>query len=106
MSGPQDTLTFAREIGQRLSAISDQVRPTLVAEVNDIIAQADSDTQRIEHCLDALLEYAFDDKILVLFKQLCRYYWHLDPTATAQQIGFYREMWDSADVGADDSAER
>ncbi len=49
----------------------------------------------IEHTLDALCEVAFDDEILVIFKKLCRYYYDIDPQATANQIHFYREMLDN-----------
>ena len=53
------------------------------------------DINAIEHTLDALCEVAFDDEVLFLFKKLCRYYYNIDPQATAEQIQFYREMWDS-----------
>ena len=31
---------------------------------------------------------------LALFKTLCRYYWDIDPSATAAYVHAYREMWD------------
>ena len=97
-SDQQDTTVLAREIGQRLRELAAQARPVLTNEVGDIIAQADRDIQRIERCLDGLLEYCYDDRMLSLFKQLCRYYYLLNPAATAQYVHFYREMWDSSDA--------
>jgi len=67
-------------------------------EVERIIKTKDQDKNTIEHTLDALLEVAFDDNILLLLKKLCRYYYTIDPQATAECIFCYRDMWDSDDV--------
>jgi len=64
-------------------------------EVERIINSNSRDKNAIEHTLDALCEVAFDNEVLLLFKKLCRYYYTIDPMATAQQIQFYREMWDN-----------
>ncbi|MCK5156812.1 MAG: hypothetical protein KAQ69_10295 [Spirochaetales bacterium] len=67
-------------------------------EVERIIMTNDQDKNTIEHTLDTLLEVAFDDNILLLLKKLCRYYYTIDPQATAEYIFCYRDMWDSDDV--------
>ena len=36
----------------------------------------------------------------MLFKKLCRYYWDIDPIATAGHINAYRDMWDSDEIEA------
>jgi hypothetical protein len=64
-------------------------------EVERIINSDSRDKNAIEHTIDALCEVAFDNEVLFLFKKLCRYYYTIDPVATAQQIQFYREMWDN-----------
>jgi len=64
-------------------------------EVERIINSNSRDKNAIEHTLDALCEVAFDNEVLLLFKKLCRYYYTIDPMDTAQQIQFYREMWDN-----------
>jgi hypothetical protein len=62
----------------------------------ELLIQSNSiDKKEIEHTLDALCEVAFDNEVLLLFKKLCRYYYNIDPDATANQILFYREMWDN-----------
>jgi hypothetical protein len=33
--------------------------------------------------------------MLLLYKKLCRYYWKINPQATADYINYYREMWDN-----------
>lgn len=64
-------------------------------EVDDIILMRSRDVDRIEHTLDGLLSFCGDDQALALFKRLCRYYWDIDPEATARQVLAYREWFDS-----------
>ena len=51
-----------------------------------------------EHLLDRLLDCACIPEGLALFRSLCRYYYYLNPAATADYIGAYREMWDNDDT--------
>jgi hypothetical protein len=64
-------------------------------EVDAIIATHSGDQQRIEHTLDWMLDFCSDEHMLIIFKKLCRYYWSINPQATASYINIYREMWDS-----------
>ncbi len=64
-------------------------------EAENIIISESKDIDRIEHTLDALSEVAFNKEVLKVFKRLCRYYYCIDPLATAKHINFYREMWDN-----------
>jgi hypothetical protein len=64
-------------------------------EAEKIIISESKDIDRIEHTLDALCEVAFDDEVLKVFKSLCRYYYSIDPLATAEHVNIYREMWDN-----------
>ena len=64
-----------------------------VPEVKSIVDGNSKDIRRIEHALDTLLDVAFDDDILMLFKKLCRHYYYIDPQATANYIYGYRDMW-------------
>jgi hypothetical protein len=41
-----------------------------------------------------MLDFCFDDEMLVFYKKLCRYYIDIDPDATASYVHAYREMWD------------
>lgn len=63
--------------------------------VENIINCKSKDTKQIELILTYMLDFCFDDKMLVLFKKLCRYYYFIDPEATSFYINYYREMWDS-----------
>ena len=90
-----------KELGNAIVTLQrEAVKQTLLywkPEAEKIINTKSKDINNIEHTLDALCEAAFDDEVLIVFKKLCRYYYDIDPQATAQQIQFYREMWDNED---------
>lgn len=67
------------------------------AEVDAIIQSGEQDTQRIEHQLDHMLGFCCAPDMLVVYKRLCRYYYGMDPVATAEYVQAYREMWDMPD---------
>ena len=62
--------------------------------VQSIIQSRSRDQRQIEHLLDRLLDCACIPEGLALFRTLCRYYFTLNPTATASYVGAYRDMWD------------
>ena len=64
----------------------------------NIIVSKTTDQNRIEHTLDGILDFCFDADMLLLFKKLCRYYFTINPQATAFYIHTYREMWDNDSI--------
>lgn len=76
---------------QRLARIAEQ---QYSVEVEAILRDKCSDPRRIECLLDGMLGFCFDDKMLRLYKKLCRYYFKIDPVATVSYVNAYREMWD------------
>ena len=66
--------------------------------VENIIISKTTDQNSIEHTLDGILDFCFDADMLLLFKKLCRYYFTIDPHATALYVNHYREMWDSESI--------
>lgn len=64
--------------------------------VQSIIQSGSQDAHEIEHTLDHLLTCAGHPQGLLLFKSLCRYYYGIDPAATAEYVHFYREWYDDA----------
>jgi len=63
--------------------------------VDKIVVSKTTDQNRIEHTLDGILDFCFDADMLLLFKKLCRYYFTINPLATASYINIYRKMWDN-----------
>ena len=89
--------------GQINKLQQDAVRQTLAVyalDVEEIVCLKVKDCARIEGILDRLLDVAFDDEILKIYRKLCRHYWFINPEATAFYVQSYREMWD------EDSLER
>ena len=63
--------------------------------VEGILRSNCRDAWQIERTLDGLLDFCGYEPALALYRKLCRYYWDLDPVATAFYVNAYREMWDS-----------
>lgn len=80
------------ELGQRAAL---QYRPV----VDDIVRSGSRDAQRIERTLDGLLDFCGHESVDLMFRELCRHYWQIDPAATAFYINAYRERWDSEEQG-------
>ena len=85
------------QLAGQMVALFRQALPHANAEVDAIIQSGEQDTQRIEHQLDDMLSLCCDPDMLVVFKRLCRYYYGIDPVATAEYVNAYREMWDMPD---------
>jgi len=66
-------------------------------EVEAILKARICDSRSIERCLDGMLDFCFDQGMLVLYRKLCRYYFAIDPEATASYVRAYRDMWDEKD---------
>ena len=66
--------------------------------VDDILRTQSSDQKLIEHALDGMLDFCFDDEMLLLYKKLCRHYFTFNPQATAFYVNSYRGMWDNDSI--------
>lgn len=62
--------------------------------VNAIIRKKIVDEQYILRTLDKLLDFCFDDEMLLLYKKLCRYYYPLNRDAIVDYIKYYFEMYE------------
>lgn len=88
-------LENVRSLVDEMQGLARQAHVGYAAEVEAVITARSRDAQRIERLLDRILDFGFDDAMVQLFKRLCRYYYTLDPAATASYVHTYREMWDS-----------
>lgn len=101
----QDTRPVAdpdsAEIRALAAAINDLQRQqvaTLEPLVKSLIHTRTRTAQAIERTLDLLLDCACIPEGLGLFKKLCRYYFTINPAATAEYIYAYRDVWDNEDI--------
>lgn len=90
----KDTLGPIRGLVEEMQKITQQSLSIYTPEVVALITEESRDVKRIERLLDGLLDFAFNSDVLVLYKKLCRYYYFIDPQATAAYVNAYREMWD------------
>ncbi len=86
-----------RQLGQQMQSLFRQATALANTEVDHIIQAGVGDSQRIEQQLDQMLGFCCDPDMLIVFKRLCRYYFTIEPQATAEYIQAYREMWDTPD---------
>jgi hypothetical protein len=86
-------------IAEGIRALQQQAAQQYLPVVDDILRTCSRDTHHIEHTLDGLLDFCGHEPVLEMYKKLCRYYWAIDPAATAYYINAYREYWDSDEQG-------
>ena len=82
------------ELARGVQKLAREAAQQYSAEVEAIMKAQSRDSRHIERCLDRMLDFCFDDGMLVLYKKLCRYYFAIDPEATVSYVHAYREMWD------------
>ena len=83
-----------RKLAESIKLLAGQAVNEYSKEVDAIIMARSKDQQRIESTLDWMLDFCWDKHMLILYKKLCRYYWYINPRATANYVDAYREMWD------------
>ena len=89
-----DLVQSIGEIARARDQLARQAEKQYALEVEDILRTQCRDPRRIECLLDGLLDFCFDPAMLCLYKKLCRYYFEIDPRATASYVYAYRDMWD------------
>lgn len=62
--------------------------------VTSIIASRTKDVNYICHTLDGILDFCYNDQMLLLYRRLCRYLFDIDQQAAVDYVNIYREMWD------------
>ena len=100
MSDYEEFLEGMKGLAGELQAVNQRATDAYAPIVDEIVRSRSRDINHIEHTLDGLLGFCCHDAALVLFKKLCRYYWDIDPIATAGHINAYRDMWDSDEIEA------
>lgn len=87
------------DLASRMKDLERQAEQQYLPIVNDLLHTRSRDIAAIEHTLDGLLDFCGCESVLQLYKRLCRYYWEIEPVATAGYINAYRETWDSESPG-------
>ena len=90
----EDDLNGFKELAESIQKNEQEAFEIYKVAIDRICVNNIQDEKEIELILDYLVSYCFDDKMLLLYKKLCRYYSEINPTATFEHINIYREMWD------------
>lgn len=69
--------------------------------VDDVCSRTVSEDE-LSHLLDYLLDFACNEKILKLYKMVCRRYLYVYPRCIKFYIEAYREMWEDESKELDD----
>jgi len=80
---------------ERFNELTKQAHAAYMPQVEALIKSKTTNNNEIELLLDHMLDFCGDSQMLLLYKKLCRYYWDINPQATAKYINYYREMWDN-----------
>lgn len=91
-------LTDMHGFVQQLDELNQQALRQYTPLVESIINTGTKDDKIIERTLDGLLDFAGNEKILLLYKKLCRYYYYINPVATVSYIKLYKEMWEKSNM--------
>lgn len=66
--------------------------------IEDVCSRKVSEDE-LSHLLDDLLGFACDEKVLGLYKKVCRRYLYIYPSCIRFYVEAYREMWEENDEG-------
>lgn len=94
-SGESQDFTAIRALAASLHDLHQQMAANHAPTVQWLIHGGSRDPQVIEKTLDRLLDCACIPDGLALFKSLCRYYFPINPIATAEYVYAYRDLWDN-----------
>lgn len=97
-AGYEEFLQTVGGLAKEISGLHLQLAESQRPLVDQLIAQKSRDTAAIERVLDLLLDSAAHPVGLELLRKLCRYYWTINPQATAEYIQAYRDIWGDYDA--------
>lgn len=92
--GFEELFSSITEIAKNLRGLQELGVAQYTPVVERIVSTRSRDAHHIEQALDGILDFACHPDGLILFKSLCRYYYTIDPAATADYVRYYREMWE------------
>lgn len=80
------------QIAKQINQLNQKAYDIYFSVVEDVCRREVSEDE-LSHLLDCLLDFACDEKILALYKKVCRKYLYTYPGCIKFYIEAYREMW-------------
>ena len=90
----EEDLNGFKELAESIQQNTQQAYEIYKKAVDGIYADNVQNVNEIERLLDYILTYSSDEKMLLLFKKLCRHYYKINPVATAEYVTIYKDMWE------------
>lgn len=81
------------QIAEQIVEIHKKVYEAYLPLVEDVCSRTVSETE-LSHLLDYLLDFACDEKILGLYKKVCRRYLYTYSSCVKFYVEAYRETWE------------
>ena len=80
-------------LAEQIVQLHQEAYETYLSLVEDVCSRTVSEDE-LSHLLDYLLDFACDEKMLGLYKRVCRKYLDIYPGCIRDYIEAYREMWE------------
>lgn len=90
-----DGQTTIAELAATIHTLNQRAVRDYTPLVEEILRSRSQGKSHIEHTLDGLIDFCGYEPALQLYRRLCRYYWDIDPAATASYVKAYRTTWDA-----------
>ena len=81
------------QFAEKISKLFQEAYDVYLPLVEDVCGREVSEDE-LAHLFDYLLDFACDEKILGLYKKLCRKYLYIYPRCIKFYIEAYRDMWE------------
>ena len=94
MEKDEEYKEFVKEIASHIRALNDMAVREYTPLVDDICSRIASQNE-VERLLDYLFDFAGNDKILLLYRRVCRHYFQIYTESIAWYIMEYRKEYDS-----------
>lgn len=89
------------QIAQELMQLNHKAYEVYLPLVKDVCIRKVSENE-LSHLLDYLIDFAYDEKILGLYKTVCKRYLYVYPGCIKFYIEAYREMWEECVVDSEE----
>ncbi len=93
MEKDEEYKDFVKEIASHIRALNDLAVREYTPLVDDICSRI-APQHEVERMLDYLFDFAGNDKILLLYRRVCRHYFQIYPESIAWYIMEYRKEYD------------
>ena len=85
------------QIAEQIVQLHQKAYEVYLPLVEDVCSRIVSEDE-LSHLLDYLLDFACDEKMLRLYKRVCRKYLDVYPGCIKDYIEAYREMWEEKEM--------